>query len=328
MERIKLRNHVKKIILVFFLFIISACQVKTPKTTQDLTISLTYIPNIQFAPFYVALEKGYFESNGLKVSLNYGNEADLVALVGSGNQKFMIASGEQILLSRAQGLPVVYVAAWYEDYPVGVVSLKSKGIVTPQDLKGKSIGIPGLYGASYIGFKALQEAAGLADTEISLESIGFTQVEAIMGEQTDAAVIYVANEPVQLRSLGYDVNLLRVSDYLDLVGNGLVTNEETIKNEPELVSKVTQAVLKGIDYTAKHPDEAYDISTRYVENLAQADKTIQMQVLSESIQLWQTQQLGYSDMNGWENMQQLLINIGLMQNPVDLSLAFTNDFID
>jgi len=53
-----------------------------------------------------------------------------------------------------------------------------------------------------------------------------------------------------------------------------------------------------------------------------------MQVLSESIQLWQTQQLGYSDMNGWENMQQLLINIGLMQNPIDLSQAFTNDFID
>jgi len=328
MEQIKLRNHVKKFILVLFLFIISACQVKILKTTQDLTISLTYIPNIQFAPFYVALDKGYFELNGLNVTLNYGNESDLVALVGSGNQKFMIASGEQILLSRAQGLPVVYVAAWYKDYPVGVASLKSQGIVTPEDLKGKSIGIPGLYGASYIGFKALQEASALADTEISLQSIGFTQVEAIIAEQTDAAVIYVANEPVQLRSLGYDVNLLRVSDYLDLVGNGLVTNEQTIKDEPELVKKVTEAFLKGIEYTAQNPEEAYEISTRYVENLAQADKQVQLQVLSESIQLWQTEQLGYSDMTGWENMQQLLMNIDLMQNPIDLSQAFTNDFID
>ena len=99
-------------------------------------------------------------------------------------------------------------------------------------------------------------------------------------------------------------------------------------DEPELVKKVTEAFLKGIEYTAQNPEEAYEISTRYVENLAQADKQVQLQVLSESIQLWQTEQLGYSDMTGWENMQQLLINIGLMQNPVDLSLAFTNDFID
>jgi NitT/TauT family transport system substrate-binding protein len=233
---------------------------KEDSTLTAVTFNLTYIPNIQFAPVYVAIDQGFFADEGLDLTLFYGNEADLVALVGSGNQGFMIASGEQVLLSRAQGVPVVYVAEWYQDYPVGVVSLVEKGILEPGNLKGKTIGIPGLYGASYIGFEALRYYAQLSDTDLKLNSIGFAQVEALVAGQADAAVIYVANEPTILRSKGYEVNLIKVSDYLELIGNGLVTNEMMIKSNPRMVQSMVNALIKGIEFTYANPEEAYEIS--------------------------------------------------------------------
>ena len=276
---------------------------------------------------YVALEKGYFVEAGFDVELEYGNEADAVALVGAGEQTFAIASGEQVLLAREQGLPVTYVAAWYQEYPVGVASLSEADILVPEDLAGQRVGIPGLFGASYIGFMALLEAGRLSEEDIDLRSIGFNQVEAIVTDQVDTGVIYLANEPVVLRSLGYEVNVMAVAEYLELVSNGLVTNETSIENEPEKVTAFIEALLKGIADTIENPDEAYEISEKYVENLADADATVQREVLAESIKLWQTDRLGYSEPASWANMQQVLIDMGLLAGEINLDEAFTNDLL-
>jgi NitT/TauT family transport system substrate-binding protein len=286
-----------------------------------------YIPNIQFAPVYVALEKGYFEDAGFDVQLEYGNEADAVALVGAGDQSFSIASGEQVLLARAQGLPVVYVAAWYQQYPVGVAAFTDQNIHAPQDLRGVQVGIPGLYGTSYIGFRALLDAGSLTEEDINLLSIGFNQVEALVANQVEAAVIYLANEPVVLRSQGYEVDVVPVSDYLQLVSNGLVTNEKTLRENPDMVGAFIKALIKGITDTVENPDEAYQISNNYIENLEEADTNVQKEILAESIKLWQTDQPGYSDPAGWVNMQDVLLNMGLLEKSLELDEAYTNELL-
>ena len=317
--------------LLFFALVfclaLTACKTATPEPTiAKVTLNLTYIPNIQFAPFYVAIEKGYFAKYGIEVSLAYGNEADLVALVGSDNQQFMIASGEQVLLSRAQGLPVISVREWYKDYPVGVASLKTSQIIQPADLRGKVIGLPGLYGANYIGFEALAAQAGLTDSDYELRSVGFTQVEVLVTEQVDAVVVYLANEPVQLRARGYEIDVLRVADSLQLVGNCLVTNEKSLTERPELVQGMVSAMHEALAATAADPDMAYEVSRKYVENLAE-DDPIQKQVLLESIKLWQLES-DPSEVEAvrWENMQSVLLDLGLMTNQIDVREAFSDAF--
>ena len=307
--------------------IVSACQSASPSEEAGpipTRLTLGYIPNIQFAPIYVAIDKGYFLDAGFDVQLEYGNEADAIALIGAGEQTFAIASGEQILLARAQGLPVTYVAAWYGEYPVGVVSLSDQKIRVPENLRGVTVGLPGLYGANYIGLIALLNAGGLTQDDATLLSIGFNQVEAIVTGQVDSAAIYLANEPVVLRSLGYEVDVVRVADYLQLVSNGLVTNEETVEDNPEMVKAFIGAMLQGIADTTENPIEAYEISKKYVENLAEADTDLQRKILAESIDLWQTDRLGYTEPAGWINMQQVLLDMGLLTEPLDLDKAFTN----
>ncbi len=307
--------------------VLSACGGKPSGELTQIRLPLGYIPNVQFAPLYVALEKGYFREAGFEVTLDYSFETDATALVGANEIQFAVVSGEQVLLARSQGLPIVYVAAWYQQYPVSVVSKVEQGILSPQDLRGKTIGLPGLFGANYIGLRALLFHAGLKENEVTLDSIGFTQVEALATDRDQAVVVYASNEPVQLRARGYDINEFRVADYVQLASNGLITNEKTLAENPEMVRRMVAAFLRALKDTAANPDQAYEISKKYVEALTQADQSVQKQVLARSIELWNGERLGYSDPKAWENMQAILLDMGMITAPLDLSKAFTNDFL-
>jgi NitT/TauT family transport system substrate-binding protein len=323
----------KKTIIALILLTVAliACGPKSLPTPASGLISVRlpvgYIPHVQFAPLYVAIEKGFYRDLGLEVKMDYINETDSVALVGADEIQFAIVSGEQVPLGRAQGLPVVYVLDWYQQYPVGVVSMADQNIRTPADLKGKKVGIPVLAGASYIGFKALLDAGKINDTDVTLDSIGFTQTEALIDKLEDAVVIYVTNEPIKLRAEGYQVNVLKVSDYLALVGNGLITNQKTIDEKPGLVRAMVAGTLAGIKYTIAHPDEAFGICKKYVENLAALDQNLQREILAASIELWKADKLGFSNMEAWVNMNNLLINMKLLKQPLELTPMFTNEFL-
>jgi len=299
----------------------------TPPPLTHIRLPMGYIPNVQYAPFYVALEKGYFREAGIELEFDYSFETDGVSLVGADNLQFALVSGEQVLLARAQGLPVVYVLGWWQDYPVAVAAKKEQNIRTPADLAGKKIGLPGLFGASYVGLRALLDAAGVEESQVTLDSIGFNQVEALMADQDEAVVIYANNEPVQLQSRGVDIDVIRVADFVRLASNGLITNQKTIAENPDLVRRMVQAVLRGVADTLANPEEAYDISLKHVEGLAQADQQVQRQILAESMAFWRAERLGYSDPQAWENMQKTLLAMGLLSQPLELSEAYTNQFI-
>lgn len=299
----------------------------TEKPLMKIRLPMGYIPNVQYAPLYVAAAKGYFAEAGFEVEFDYSYETDGIALVGANELPFSLASGEQILLARSQGLPVVYVMGWYQQYPISVMAKSTSNIQSPQEFRNRKIGLPGLFGANYIGLLAMLYAVGVDENEVTLESIGFNQVEALATDQVEIVVGYAANEPVVLRSKGYDLTEWRTSEYVQLASNGIVSNETAIAENPEMVQAFVGAMLKGLRDTILDPDAAYETCFDYVENLKEADQLVQKQVLGTSIEMWRADRLGYSDPQAWENMQEVLLKMGLYSDPLDLSQAFTNQFI-
>ena len=152
--------------------LLAACGGATPAapTAGALThirLPMGFTPSVQYAPFYVAVDKGYFAVEGLALDFDYSFETNGVQLVAAGQLPFAVVSGEQVLLARAQGLPVVYVFAWFQKYPVAVIAKAGAGINAPADLRGKRIGTPLLEGANFVGLSALLAEAGIAPADVS-----------------------------------------------------------------------------------------------------------------------------------------------------------------
>ena len=300
-----------------------------PGTVAPITLAMGYIPSVQFAPFYVAQSRGYFADAGLDITFRYGFESDLLKLVGTNELQYMIGSGEQVILGRSQGLPVRYVMRWYRRFPVVLFAKTTAGIETPADLAGKRVGLPGLFGASYVGWEAIVYATGLDPASVTLQSIGFTQATAISQDQVDAALDYVVNGPVQLRLAGEDVIVFPVSDFVDLPSNGLITNDQTIQAHPDQVQALVTAVLRGLVDTLADPDAAFDICLGTVPEVGGDQAAISRAIFDESLRLWQAEegQLGLSDPTAWSEAAAFMQQMGLIQQAVNPEDLYTNEFV-
>lgn len=309
--------------------LLSACAGKsTPQPTQTVTLAMGYIPNVQFAPMYVAVKKGFFAEEGIEVKFDYGFDTDLLMLVGTDQIQFAVGSGDQVILARSQGLPVVYVMDWYHRFPVSVVALADRKIARPEDLVGKRVGTPVMYGASYVGFRALLYATGIDPNKVTLQTIGYAQVPALVNEQVDAAVCYSVNEPVQMRQSGYQITTIDVSQYIDLVSNGIITNDTTVAKRASLVQGIVRASLRGLSYTLDHPQEAFEIAREYIPEIKEADLPLQRAVLDASVALWRSPKLGYSDPAAWDRSVAFMKAVGLITSTPKPQDLFTNRFVE
>ena len=312
-------------LLVVFAFILAACGGEEPTETTKINLPMGYIPDPQYAPYYVAVDKGYYAEEGLEVEFDYSFETDGVALVGAGERPFAIVSGDQVILARAQSLPIVYILEWFQKYPIAIVSKADSGIEEPSDLAGRNVGLPGFFGASYVGYVGLLDSVGLAEGDVDGNDIGFNQVESLLTDQSEAVVGYGNNEPLQLQDRGENINVINVADFIDLVANGIITNEELLEENPELVESFVRATLRGLADTIENPNEAYEISKKYVEGLDDSRKN----VLDASISMWEADMLGQTDADSWQKTQDVLLQMGFLDGPVeDLESAFTNDVIE
>jgi len=310
--------------------LVAGCRPAAAPTPGRVPVKLAmgYIPNVQFAPVYVAYNRGYFAQEGIDLSFDYGMETDLLKLLAAGERQFVIGSGDQVALARGNGLPVRYVLNWYRRFPVCVVALASSGIEKPADLVGRTVGTPVLEGASYIGWRAFLNAAGIAPEQVNLQVIGYTQAASLTEKRVDAAICYAMNEPVQLRTAGKEVRVFYFDQYANLPSNGLITNEDTIQRRPALVQGMVRAFLRGLRDTIADPDAAFAITKQVVPEVGGQNEALQRAVLAECIRFWQGEPLGQSDPASWRAVVDLLRQVKLLNVDVDPETLYTNRFVE
>ncbi|PJF21815.1 MAG: hypothetical protein CUN56_09140 [Phototrophicales bacterium] len=360
---------------LLFILMIAPAYAQENDDLETIDFFLTFVPNIQFSPLYVTNEL-YMGDYGYQLKIQHGTESVGVDLIATGELPFGMIGGEQVLLARAGGRPVVFIYEWFQKYPVGVVVPDTVTF----DLENVKIGIPGRSGASYTGFIALLNALGLRERDVTLEPIGFNAPDVVCLGGVDVSVIYVNNEPLQIQQRAdagncgdiSSVSVVYVADYVDMVSNGIVTNEALIESNPELVQAMVSAYDAGLAHVINNPADAYLISLEYVDTLPITDEfraaleaaaeaqnaflatnpdreaiaqsradllealraefepetLIQFEVLLATIELWDADQLGYTDPASWEATLAVLEEMGTLVGDVgDLSAAYTNDFL-
>ncbi len=302
---------------------------------RQFVMGMSYIPTVQFSHFYLADKKGYYAEEGLKVSFDYNFETDVLQRVAQGTVQIGLGSASSVLLARAQGLPIISVATNSQKFPTVFYSKVEQNIVAPADLKGKTVGIPGRFGDAYIGLQALLYANKLQESDLNIQEIGFAQVAALKEDKIQVASGYGNNEPVQLDQQGIKVNIIRVADVYPMASDGLVTSEALLQQQPEVVRGFVRATLRGMRDVIDNPDEAFAISLEYIPELQKAPaetQQLQRKVLQATLDYWQsdltaTQGLGYTDNARWQATHTFLRDSGLLKSDVDLSTAFTNDYL-
>jgi NitT/TauT family transport system substrate-binding protein len=302
-----------------------------------LAIGLGYIPSVQFAPFYLADQRGYYRDAGLTVTVSeYKPDQDIVPLVGQGQLDIGVADGTSVVTARSQGIPIRYVATIYARFPSVVMALSTSGIRTPADLRGKRIGIPGPYGSSYIMLQALLASADLTLEDVTLVPFSdYSQATALAQGRVDAATGFVNNEPLHLKDVvpaGTDVVVLRVDQITPLSGPGLIAGDETIATKGEAVRRFVAATLRAMDEIAADPQVGLDAAIAAVPEVA-TDRAGQLAVLEATIDTWKDSYtlahgLGAIDRAAWSASIAFMSTLpGLVPNPVTVDDLVTLEFL-
>lgn len=217
------------------------------------------------APFFVAIDKGYYKAEGLNVSIDPGSgSVEGINRVASGAYEVGFADINSLIKYRdnPRNLPVKAVMMVYDTPAFSIVSLKKNGIAKPKDLEGKVLGAPAPDGA-YAQWPIFVQANKIDASKVKIENIGFPVREPMLAQgKVDAITGFWFSSYMNLKANGVkgdDIVVLHMRDYgVDLYGNVIVANPDVMRLQPRVVSGFIKATIRGIQDTLRDPDSAID----------------------------------------------------------------------
>jgi len=328
----------KKLISLFSvltLLLFSACSqedandVKEKKELKDVTLMLDWFPNTNHTGIYVALEKGYYEEQGLNVEIQEPGEGlSAEQVVASGQSDFAISYQEALTQARSTGIPIVSIAAIIQENTSAFASLKEANITSPKDFEGKRYGGWGSPTEEAV-LKALSDKYGIDYSKIEQVTLGQTDFFQSIGRDADFEWIYYGWDGVEALRQGIELNYIFLKDIdpaLNYYTPIIVTSEEKIEQNPDMVKAFMAATAKGYDFAIKNPEEAANILIKHVPDLNEELVKASQKWLSEQYQ-GEAEQWGIQKEEVWKRFADWMYNQNLIENNIDSKKAFTNEFL-
>lgn len=247
---------------------IAATQSSAQALANDqVTLRLDWTIEGQHLPFLWALDKGYYAAEGIDAKIFEGRGSGNTAqLVGAKTDTFGEADASRTALARGQGAPLTVIAAFIQRSEGTVVSYAESGLNKPEDLIGKKVATS-QGSSSTVLFQAMLKASGIPESKIDMVSVDSTaKVAALLQHRVDAVTGLMSAECVlvKLQSPGEKITCMPMADFgVKALGVALIVNDDTIKQNPDLIRRFMRASMKGWNEAVQSPAEAAAIGKKY-----------------------------------------------------------------
>lgn len=289
-----------------------------PQTAlEPISLQLKWRHQFQFAGYYAAKIKGFYEAEGLDVTIKERDvHTNNIEQVINGESEYGIADS-MIMLYQAKQAPVTVVSTIFQHSPQVFISLKSSGIKSPYDIEGKNIAF---YPKDTDGFPLLamlhENGIKIDPQRLYMKSIP----ELLISRQVDVYPVYLSNEPYYFYQRGIDINIINPINFgIDFYGDLIFTNHAELKHHPKRVEAFKKASIKGWEYALKNKDEIIN----YIINDLKVDKTYEhlayeAKVIEEAIQP-ESIPIGTTNPGRFEYIQRLFEKQKIIESGLDLN---------
>lgn len=302
----------------------------TPAPPVRVKLMLDWVPNTNHTGFFVAQDKGYFTDAGLEVEIIQPGEVYAEQAVASGAADFGVSFQEQVTLARADGVPLVSVAALIQHNTSGFAARPGLGVASPRDWEGLRYGS---FGSPFEAptLRGLMTCAGGDFEKLQIVETGFADPLALLDEsQIDLAWIFFGWQGVQARQQGIALDMVTMDEWFDCVPDYytpvLIASEATVAGRPEVARAFVGAVARGYTFAVQNPDEAASVLLAAAPELDEALVRESQAWLSPRYQAdaprWGEQQLSV-----WQGYADWMLANGVLSAPIDGEAAFTNQFL-
>lgn len=277
------------------------------KELKELDVVLDWYPNALHAFLYVAIEKGYYEEEGLKVNICFPSNAnDAISLVAAGQADIGLYYQQDVIQARAnQEVPVKSIGAVVQGPLNIVLSLKDKAITSPEELVGKTIGYAGTELSEAL-VRSIMEYVGADYSDVTMIDVGFDLMSSMTTGNVDATIGCLVNHEVpQMEEEGFEVNWFDLDDYgVPTYYEGIfLANDEAIENDSETLKAFLRASARGFADMKDDPEGALEVllnnqneenfplsetvEQKSMETLLPLMETSEAEFLSQSDECWQ-----------------------------------------